>query len=302
MPTRLIRLRYDGACASCQSNLPAGTWAWWDGVARKPTCSECHALDVGDDPRAEGSAVDDEIAPPSESSEITTGVAGGSARYEYFRRHERREQRIDQRFGRLAGVVKFLTDDPQSTRAWERGSEGERLLAESLRKRVGDRAILLHDRKVPRTRGNIDHIAVASSEVWVIDAKNYKGKVERRDKGGWRKIDMRLYVGGRDQTKKVDGLGWQVGAVREALDGEDVPITPVLCLTNAAGWSLFAKPFQQGDVWVVWPRKLAEMIGEPGSLTGDEVIRVATRLAERLPTNGGWLGGAMSGTRMRSFL
>lgn len=64
--------------------------------------------------------------------------------------------------GRLAGVVKFLSDDPQSITAWAKGSEGERRLARHLLAAVGDRAVLLHDRKVPGTRGNIDHIAIAA--------------------------------------------------------------------------------------------------------------------------------------------
>lgn len=57
------------------------------------------------------------------------------------------------------------------------GSEGERRLAAHLLRTVGDHAVLLHDRKVPRTRGNIDHLAVAASGVWVMDAKNYRGLV-----------------------------------------------------------------------------------------------------------------------------
>ena len=36
---------------------------------------------------------------------------------------------------------------------------------------------MLHDRRIPGTRANIDHIAVASSAVWVIDAKRYNGKL-----------------------------------------------------------------------------------------------------------------------------
>jgi hypothetical protein len=70
--------------------------------------------------------------------------------------------------GRLAGVVKFISNDPQST-AWAKGSEGERRLAAHLVRSVGDRAVLLHDHKVPGTRGNIDHLVVASSGVWVIE-------------------------------------------------------------------------------------------------------------------------------------
>ena len=90
------------------------------------------------------------------------------------------------------------------------------LLAESLAKRVGDRAVLLHDCKVPKTRGNIDHIAVGPNGIWVIDAKHYKGAVARRDVGGFFREDLRLYVGGRDQTKLVTGvLGQATGPAPE---------------------------------------------------------------------------------------
>jgi hypothetical protein len=113
-----------------------------------------------------------ENTPDEPSGSLATGQAGWSARREYEKRHERREQQIEKRWGPLAGVVKFLSDDPQSIKAWAKGSKGERQLADRLLREVGDRAVLLHDRKVPRTRGNIDHIAIAASGVWVIDAKD----------------------------------------------------------------------------------------------------------------------------------
>ena len=40
--------------------------------------------------------------------------------------------------------------------------------------------VLLHDRRIPRSRANIDHIAVAPSGVTVVDAKAVKGKVRVR--------------------------------------------------------------------------------------------------------------------------
>lgn len=215
-------------------------------------------------------------------SPLETGEPGGSARREYEKRHQRHEQRIDQRWGPLAGVVKFLSDDPQSIRAWAKGSEGERLLAQRRLKAVGDRAVLLNDRTVPRSRGNIDHIAIAASGVWVIDAKRYKGLVERRDVGGLFKSDLRLFVGGRDQTKLADGLGWQIDAVRDALGGTPVTISAALCFIEAE-WKLLARPFQQNGVWVTWAKKLAEMIAEPGALTPDDVTDVASRIAVALP-------------------
>ena len=117
----------------------------------------------------------------------------------------------------MAGLVKFLVDDPQSTTAWARGSEGERILAAALTRRVGDRAVLLHDRQMPGSSANIDHLAIAASGVWIIDAKKYQGRLQRRDQGGWRTSDYRVYVNGRDQTRLTGGLHKQAAVVRTAL-------------------------------------------------------------------------------------
>ena len=77
-----------------------------------------------------------------------------------------------------AGVYLALTNDPQSTAAWAQGSRGERLLGEYLEKIQDEEVVVvLHDRRIPGTRANIDHVAVTrSGVVWAIDAKNYTGK------------------------------------------------------------------------------------------------------------------------------
>ena len=64
-------------------------------------------------------------APPP----LDVGIAGGSALQTYERLQERRGNDIELRWGRLSGVVKFLSDDPQSIKAWSQGSKGERILA-----------------------------------------------------------------------------------------------------------------------------------------------------------------------------
>ena len=212
--------------------------------------------------------------------------AGGSAQLIYQRKHQRRADRIDEKWGRLSGVVKFLSDDPQSTKAWAKGSEGERKLAAHLLRTVGDSAVMLHDRRIPRSQANIDHLVVAASGVWIVDAKSYKGKVELRDVGGWLKTDDRLYVNGRDQSKLVGGLTKQIDAVLAAIEDADVPIKAALCFVDSE-WRLFAKPFQLGGVLVAWPRKLSEMIAEPGPLIRDQVMLIADRLAKHLPAAAG---------------
>jgi hypothetical protein len=182
-----------------------------------------------------------------------------------------------------------MTNDPQSTVAWAQGSRGERLLGEYLEKIRDDGVFgLLHDRRIPGTRANIDHIAVTrSGAVWAIDAKNYSGKVQRIDKGGWFSTDLRLYVGRRDCTKLVHGMAKQVDAIRIGLGNAvmrefDVEVRAALCFVSAE-WSLFAKPFELGGVWIGWPKALGEKFREQGELAPKRLDALARSVATALP-------------------
>ena len=272
MAEKLIKLRYQGACHACSSSLPRGTTAWWDQGTHSLECIVC---------RPESGLESSPSSPPS-LVEIDRGMPGASSNVRYEWGHAKREREIERKWGRFAGLVKFLTDDPQSIRAWKTGSDGERKLAASLGHLVGDRAVVLSDRQVPGTRANIDHIAVASSGAWVIDAKRYKGLIELRDVGGWFRVDRQLYVNGRRRTKLVDDLAWQMDAVRNALGSQTVPVHGALCFVDGE-WRLFAKPFELKGVLVSWPKELAEVIAESGPLKPEDVLEAAGRLSLELP-------------------
>ena len=189
MAARIIQLRYTGTCAVCGCTLARRAHAHWDESTRSVVCLVCEPV-IGTEGSAGGASAAPELARPS------AGQAGASAAYEYQRRHDRHQEALERRYGPFAGVVDFLAGEPQSTRAWATGAGGERQVAEELTRRLGDRAVLLHDRKIPGSRANIDHLVVAASGVWVIDAKKYQGRVKRVDKGGLFLTDLRLYVGG----------------------------------------------------------------------------------------------------------
>jgi hypothetical protein len=53
---------------------------------------------------------------------VSPGTAGASARREFERRVVKREQRIRERHPELGGLFLALSDDPQSTTAWQRGA------------------------------------------------------------------------------------------------------------------------------------------------------------------------------------
>jgi hypothetical protein len=281
MTTKRLSLRRGDVCSVCRVELVAGTNAWWDSETRAVTCEPCHA--GPGITRIEVEPVPIDVAPLPPIQELQTGVAGQSALEEFEKRHHSREAKIDAKFGRLAGVVKFLTDDPQSITAWRKGSVGERKLAASLEQSLGDRAILLNDRQVPKTKGNIDHLVVAGSGIWVVDTKNYTGLVQQRDVGGFFKVDNRLYVGGRDRTKVIDGLGWQVRTVTKALAGQDVPVSSAVCFTDAE-WGWFAKPFTIREVFVSGPNALARRISETSVLSVERIREIAVHLSGALPS------------------
>lgn len=215
---------------------------------------------------------------------IDRGVAGGSATREGQRRHERRELLVRARYGRLGGVLLALSDDPHSLEAWEQGARGERVLGSTLDPLRAEGMAVLHDRRIPGSRANIDHIVVSAAGVFVIDAKNYKGRVERHDRGGWFSTDYRLYVGGRDKTALVARMAKQAEAARTALapDLGWLPLTRVICFVGA-DWPLFVRPLRFDDVHVLWPRALRKLLRVDGPLTSDVIAQVERRLALELP-------------------
>jgi len=147
-----------------------------------------------------------------EQPDLDIGTAGASGRREYERRRAKREDAMRERHPRIGNVLLKFQEAPAHEKAWATGARGEEELAACLARRC-PKVIVLHDRRMPGSRANIDHLAVAPSGVLVIDAKRYKGKIEvRRPFFG----DAKLVIGGRDKTKLVDGLERQAAAVAAA--------------------------------------------------------------------------------------
>jgi len=118
---------------------------------------------------------------------------------------------------------------------------------------------VLHDRKIPRSKANIDHIAVTPGGVWVIDAKRYKDKrPELRVEGGViRPRVEKLIVRGSDKTALVEGVLKQVALVEEVVG--DVPVRGVMCFVDA-DWPLIGGSFSVRGVEVLWPKKLVGLL------------------------------------------
>jgi hypothetical protein len=210
-------------------------------------------------------------------------TGSGSAQRKTDDLRAKREANVCSHHPRIGGLILAATEEPQATANWAKGAEGERKLGAGLDGLAHAGVIALHDRLRPGTRANIDHLAVAPSGVWVIDAKRYTGQVSKKEVGGWFSSDVRLYVGRRDRMKLVTEMSKQVAAVRKALgiDWAEVPVRPVLCFVDA-DWRWFAKPFELRGVLVTWPRAARELLVRPGPYPPPIVERIASTLEDRL--------------------
>lgn len=283
-----MKLRYAGACRLCATELPAKADAIYERSTKTVRCIECPTDPLAAAPEALRAA----DALPMPPSDVTTvaiaasvppeelGVAGSSARREYERRRSKDEARIRDRWGRFGGLAVWLADEKQSTSAWERGAIGEERLGALLDALASDRIAVLHDRRIPGTRANIDHMAVTSAGIWVIDAKRYKGRPELRIEGGiLRPREEKLMVARRDCTKLVDGVLKQVELLRAVVG--DVSVTGALCFVEA-DWPLIGGTFTTRGVQVLWPRRLAKALVESEPL-GVDVAAVRHLVATHFP-------------------
>lgn len=285
-----MRLRYAGTCRACGTALPPGETAVYERESKTVVCLACWDVPLHAPPgamdSAEGVGVKTKVSGPTEPERVVAGSAGASAQREYERRRAKREERVRTAHPKIGGFLLAISDEPQSTTAWATGARGEELLGKRLDGLEGNGVRLLHDRRIPRTKANIDHIAVAPAGVFVIDAKRYRGRPELRVEGGlFRPRVERLVVGTRDQTKLVEGVHKQVDLVRAALETAgvaDVPVRGVLCFVEA-DWPLFGGSFVIDNVSVLWPKKLAEQLATAGPLDDAMTQRVHRVLATAFP-------------------
>jgi hypothetical protein len=141
---------------------------------------------------------------------------------------------------------------------------------------------VLHDRCIPGTRANIDHIAVTPTGVFVIDAKKYRGRPHLNVEGGiLRPRVEKLLVGNRDCSRVLEGVIKQVDVVRDL--GCDVPLHGVLCFVEA-DWPLIGGSFTACGIQVLPPKKLYAELTAAGSLDIDRIATLHQRLAAALPS------------------
>jgi Nuclease-related domain len=169
----------------------------------------------------------------------------------------------------------------------KKGAAGENQMKRYLCREFQNGEVILSDRRGPDGNGNLDHIVVASSGVWIIATKNWGGRIECKATGGIRGGDERLLVGGKDRGDAVDDLYAHVIPVSSLLDDRSVPIHPALVLVSG-NWgprvlrTLLDRPYQHLGVWITWPRALSAKIKAQGPLGSETVVSIGRQLSQQL--------------------
>lgn len=272
-----MRLRYAGVCRVCGFALPAKAEAIYERSSKTVRCV-AHEGSV-DEPHPPAPIVDPSV--PAPAVVVAPGTPGASARREFERRQSNREDRIRTKHPRIGGLIHALSDDLQSTKTWDIGAQGEERLGNRLNELASDALCVLHDRRIPGSKANIDHLAVTRTGIYVIDAKRYKGRPHLTVEGGLlRPRREKLLVGTRDCTKVIDGVLNQVAVVRRLI-GDNAPIYGVLCFVEA-DWPLMGGSFTTRGVESL-PKNLYPRLKADGPIGPAVLAEMHQLLAASLP-------------------
>jgi hypothetical protein len=187
-------------------------------------------------------------------------MSAGESAYDVARRQREKAARLE-----------------RSAELWERGAQGEIAVAHAL-EALPEGWVVLHDLAWPgRPRANLDHVVVGPGGVFVVDAKNWSGRIEVRDQV--------LLQSGRRREQTVASAAEAAIAVQALMPVPSLCMG-VLCFVRDEPLSGWAR-----DVMICTTSNLVEMLTsrthvlEAGDVHRcvDAVRRGAARTANALP-------------------
>jgi hypothetical protein len=159
------------------------------------------------------------------------------------------------------------------TRAWQRGAEGERHIARLLEPLVRQGWGVEHDLRVPGSNANIDHVVIGPPGIFVIDTKNYRGRVRRSPDG-------LLWHGRTFLAPTLSATRWEADKLQARIGAPDIAVVPIVAVIGAT------VPFGHvtaHDVTVIPARRLVGLLRDlPPTLTPERAREVATQIERRL--------------------
>jgi Nuclease-related domain len=110
--------------------------------------------------------------------------------------------------------------------AWRRGAAGERRTARLLGPLERHGWAVLHDLAVPGSRANIDHLVIGPGGVFVIDSKQYQGRLQL-DRSG------RLWHGRYPLAPALRAVSFEADQAAQVLPDPGVAVVPIVAVHGA---------------------------------------------------------------------
>jgi len=156
--------------------------------------------------------------------------------------------------------------------AWRRGAAGERRTARLLGQLERYGWAVLHDLAVPGSHANIDHLVIGPGGVFVIDSKQYRGRLQLDPAG-------RLWHGRYPLAPTLRAVSWEADRAAKVLPDPGLVVVPIVAVHGAqVPWG---KVVMDG-VPVVPARRLPSMLRElPAVLGPERVAAVANQARTR---------------------
>jgi hypothetical protein len=161
--------------------------------------------------------------------------------------------------------------------AWRRGAVGERRTARLLAGLEPYGWAILHDLAIPGSRANIDHLAIGPGGVFVIDSKQYRGRLQVDPSG-------RLWHGRYPLAPALGAVSFEADQAAQVLPDPGVVVVPIVVVHGAqVPWG---KVVVQG-VPVVSARRLPSMLRQlPAVLAPERVTALAEQARIRFRAAG----------------
>jgi Nuclease-related domain len=146
--------------------------------------------------------------------------------------------------------------------AWRQGAAGERRTARLLAPLERQGWAVLHDLVVPGSAANIDHLAIGPGGVFVIDSKQYRGRLQLDAVG-------KLWHGRYPLTPALGTVSWEADQAAQVLPDPGMAVVPIVAVHGAqVPWG---KVVTQG-VPVVAARRLPSLLRQLPAVLGPERV------------------------------
>ena len=146
--------------------------------------------------------------------------------------------------------------------AWRRGAAGERRTARLLGPLARHGWAVLHDLAIPGSQANLDHLVIGPSGVFVIDSKQYRGRLQLDPTG-------RLWHGRHPLAPTLRAADFEADQAARVLPDPGVAVVPIVAVHGAqVPWG---KVVMDG-VPVVSARRLPSMLRALPAVLGPERV------------------------------